>query len=330
MKNLFILLSVIFMTACTNSEPTTENVQEECDEVATVFVNGQLALSFSDETSLHNFKTYLRGLSLEQRKEAIEKLGIKNLHDLEKAADKELEHIGQAAQSEQEFSELYNTYLKKYEESLIKNEEDPSDLTLYCPDSENMDSYLVNEGCFYLVNGRIVKPNLRKSVPVYVNRRNVAKTRGIVGTNSAEYSPADGKKIYFDAYLVDIHMRVSMHARKKMWYGWKNDPNRQYFFDSFVGNVQYVGQGSYGQEAIVPRLPRYIFNQNVDNGFDIILCKLSSGNSITGYIDTWVDWTIEHDANGNDITEVIDGYTVPKCLKSKANTVNINLTPTAY
>ena len=39
----------------------------------------------------------------------------------------------------------------------------------------------------------------------------------------------------------------------------------------------------------------------------------------------WCDYTSEHDKNGNDITEKVGDFVMPKCLESKAQIVKVEI-----
>lgn len=200
-----------------------------------------------------------------------------------------------------------------------------------CPDEDNVETFIGNQNGMYVIDGEIKRINIRKDLAESVAKatqsllsdRANAKS---IDVNTSTYRPMKNKEIYFNAYMRGGRLWVKMSAKKKMWYGWKNDPHRSYYFDSFLSpNFSYLAQGQYGQEVIAPRLPRYIFNNNVKNGFNIILGKITGGNALTGKFHTWTDLTSEHDANGKDQTEVINGHVVPKCLIGKAHIININL-----
>lgn len=60
-------------------------------------------------------------------------------------------------------------------------------------------------------------------------------------------------------------------------------------------------------------------------GLILFLERLLVEMALTGKFHTWTDLTSEHDANGKDQTEVINGHVVPKCLIGKAHIININL-----
>lgn len=340
MRKVFLSLCTIAMVAC-NSEnfqvDKAENSSLNLSEISTVMVNGnkivngtrsesegEFALCFNDYSSLKTFEEMLTNMSDQEKMDVVKKFGVSTYHDLQQVADDELEDIGSISTSESEFKLLYQQYLNKYEGLLIPNNIDSSDLNIYAPDGDNIKSYISNKSRVYVVGNNVIKADLKDKLPR--SAQLLSANSASLPTNSSVFSPKSGKKVYFEAYLINTRMHVKMHCRKKMWYGWKNDPARSFYFDSFItSNFVYLSQGQYGQEIAAPRLPRYIFNNNVKNGFDIILGRIDGGTSVIGQIYTWTDMTSEHDSNGKDITEKIDGAIVPKCLKSKAHIINIKL-----
>lgn len=329
------------MVACSEEDISQVSTASSSGGITTVLISGnsrgasarrtsgkgQLALCFQDEATLEKFKTELSNMSSDEREHTISKYGVANLHTLAAEADKELEEIGTNATSEEDFRARYAEYKQKYDGFLLADPKDSTDLSLYVPDGDNIESYIGNTNGFYMVGGKIESVNLKHEVSKAVLlMSNAAPTAG-EPTNTSVYSPKKHKRVYFSAYMQGIYLWVSMSCKKKMWYGWKNDPDRSYYFDPYLSsNFAYLTSGKYGQDVEMGRLPRYIFNNNTKNGFSIILGKLKGAFPITGEFYTWTDMTSEHDANGNDITEKINGYVVPKCLKSKAHVVKINLT----
>lgn len=343
------MLALIFC-ACSNEcsllVPSQGEISRDKNGISVVVVNngkiqnpvsrniecGHRTLRFSDCYSLNAFIATMEKLSDDERNDIMDTYGVNTLHKLELSADNELESIGKEASCEAEFRMLYKQFVEKYKGSLITNNLDSTDLDLYVPDGDNVMTFIANEELEYVLGDEVIKCPIHseQATPtrkMFVNNYSSSNSTS-TDYNSDVYSPIDGKKIYFNAYMVGERMWVKMYARKKMWYGWKNNPNRYFFFDPYLSlNFQYLSQGANGQEVVVSPLPRYIFNQNVKNGFDIILGRINGGASITGQIKTRCDITSEHDSNGNQLTEIKNGMTVPKCLDSKARIVNINLTP---
>ncbi|WOZ84325.1 DUF4848 domain-containing protein [Segatella copri] len=327
----------------TNSAPVADNNGIEVVEVSNGNVvqgtrtlgDGELALKFDSEASFQKFKNELLNESSFARTETISKYGIKNLYDLADDADAELEKIGNEATSLSDFNAKYSEYKKKYEGLLITDASDNSDVSLYVPNADSPESYIANKDGYFVVGNEVRKISVNSenypnypSLPSTPGQKVPSQEGTVAGTNKVELRPRSNTKIYFEAYAQGYYLRVKMSAKKHMWYGWKNDPHRQYFFDSYLdNNFVYLGQGKYGQEAIVNRLPRYIFNNEkaVKNGFDIILGKRQTAAKFTGEFHVWSDLTSEHDKDGNDITEKVGNFVMPKCLESKAQIVKIDI-----
>lgn len=343
MKKYLFYFFALCLTACSNNELTSTSINSTNaePEVSTVFISdnniiaasrtnlveGQLALNFKDFASFEKFRANLENKSDDEKANIVKQYGITTLHDIAIKADQELEEIGKNATSENEFRKLYKEYKNRYKGILVSNEKNDSDLTLYVPSEENTLSYIANCNMVYAINNRIIKADLKQEIPSYAKNITQTLTSSEPTTsNFSEFSPKSGKKVYFQAYLNGPRMWVRMYCRKKMWYGWKNDPNRSYYYCPAINNFLYLAEGPHGEEKITLPLPMYIHTQNVSNGFNYILGRIEKGNYITGKIYAWTDMTSEYDENGNEIRETVNGYTMPKCLQSKAQIVNINLT----
>lgn len=341
MKKIILGLCTILMVACSEEEIPQTPAVNSLDGVSTVVIGegtneglarnasckGQLALRFQDEAALEKFKLKLSEMSSEERRQAVDKYGITTLHDLAEQADKELDAIGSRAASDGEFRALYAEYKQKYEGYLLTNPTDSTDLTLYVPDGDNVESYIGNTNGLYMVGDKVENTNLKQEVAKSVLRMANVSTTSEAPVNTSVYSPKKHKRVYFSAHMEGIYLWVAMSCKKKMWYGWKNDSDRAYYFEPYLSsNVAYVDVGKYGQDVETERLPRYVCNKNVGNGFSFILGKLKGSFPITGKFYTWTDMTSEHDAKGNEITEKLNGQVVPKCIKAKAHVVAINLT----
>lgn len=340
MKKVFLAIYALAAFSCSNEDVSYNDAENtEFPSVSTIYVkNGEIqtestrssgttgkkALYFKDEKVYAAFLTELARLDDNAKEKLIKTYRITNLYDVADSADFELERIGDCATSEEDFREKYAAYILKYSGKLIKNPEDDTDLSLYIPDRENIETYIGNEDGVFVVANKVRKVNLNRNFSY--NTIKLTSASSATPTNNAVYSPKSGKRIYFNAYTSKNYLIVSMHAQKKMWYGWKNDPARSYYFDSYINSnfFKYVDGGKYGQEIIVDRYPRYVY-KNAKNGFSMTLGKLTAGNRITGYINTWTDMTSEHDTNGNELTEKIGKYIVPKCTVAKAYKINIDL-----
>lgn len=339
-KTIFFIASTLLLIACGADEISNEGNQsaETNKSVSTVWVkdgnicctranDGVPTLCFKDEESLRKFEQQLSDLPDEEKKELINSYGISTLYDIADDADDELETLCNQASSEEEFKSLYKNYEKKYEGILIRNDIDTTDLTLYVPDEDNILSYIGNENKEYVIGNEVCNVSLQDNLSESMKRMSMAVSRpSYPPVNTFVYSPKKGKRVYFDSYMRGVRMWVKMNCKKKMWYGWKNDPNRSYYFDTYFGsNFVYLALGRYGQEVVVSRLPRFVFNKNVKRGFCIILGKITSGAVLEGEIHTWTDMTSERDARGREIILNTNGYYYPKCDEGRSYNVRIKL-----
>lgn len=341
MKKVFLFIYAILFIACSEEEETAKDntTIKESTGISTVTISngkisstksyspGETALSFDTESDYQSFKQKLASESDEIKMNLVNNYGVDNLHNLADTADQELEEIGAKATSEDEFRRVYENYKKKYSNFLISNNIDTTDLTLYVPQEDNVETFIANRNGLYVVNNQIKKISLDKVLSnsiKSISEKNILSN--IEGVNEIVFRPLSNKKIYFQSYMIGDHVWVKMYAKKHMWYGWKNDPYRNYYFDPHIGlNFVFLTKGRYNQEVTCNGLPRYVFNQNVRNGFNIILGKITNGSPLTGEFHLWCDLTSEHDANGKELTEKIGKNIFPKCLESKSHIVNINL-----
>lgn len=360
MKKISIIVSAIFMMACSNQDDYTfENPAYSEDEIGVVSINNgviceantrgdvsekSLALSFPSVQAYTAFQQKLAAMSDAQRVECVKKLGITSLKELEIIADQELEEIGNSAQSEDEFRKNYELYKQKYKGILIPNDQDETDLNLYVPDGEKIDAFIANSDHLYVINHQIVKADLEDKVDCVMNRVNASAATsaksGNIPVNNGCWSPYSGKKTYFESKMVYNYLRYQLYSKKKMWYGWKNDPARQYYMKTNLSNFTYIANGAYGQEIIIPCPLIYIYENGVESGLERDMGKVyNKSYPIKGRIRIWTDITVEHDANGNVATETVNGswyivgdhnypstanqVTIPKCLDSKAYEVDI-------
>lgn len=342
-KGFFIALMTIVMVSCSNDELGFEKSREsnisEMPNVSVVAVyNGkivertraghdaEMALCFEDTLSLNAFIEKLSDMSDSEKINTVRKLGVSTMHDLQRYADDELEKLGNEALSEIDFYTKYEKYRQKYNGILLQNSFDKSDLNLYAPDGDNIKSYICNINGIYVVGNKVCKEDLKEKLPRVAMSLATTPNTETIPTNSSVFSPKSGKKVYLETYLTNTRMHVRMYCRKKMWYGWKNDPARYFYFDPFItSDFVYLSIGQNGQEVISSRLPRYVFKKDAKDGFDILLGRINSGTRITGQIYGWTDMTQEYDDAGKEETEVIDGMIVPKCITSKAQIINVDL-----
>lgn len=348
MKNKFIMIVFFAMSlvACDNDELNTLNSPKQESAVSTVMVKdgevvsnqtrasegtGTAALKFKDEAALRSFKESLSNETDKEKQSTLISFGVQTLHDLAEQADDELEKIGDEASSAEQFRNMYNVYKAKYNGLLITNKHDSTDLTLYVPDEDNVESYIANSEGVYVVGNKVVKANLKNDVSASIIRMSKAhvSNNNNIPTNSSVFKPNKHEKVYLDAYMINIRMWIRMHCKKKMWYGWKNDPNRSYYLVTRLNNIIYLEAGKYGQEVPTNPLPMFVFDnhEKVKEGFNLIFGKIN-GTRITGTLYAWTDMTIDRDSKGKIIMVQEGGTIHPKGSVEKAQIMNINLVPT--
>ena len=337
--NKWLLALLLIVAACEKDDSITtqELSSESVPIVSVVYIqnghicktransNGTPTLCFKDSNSLTLFKEQLSEMTDEEKQTTINQYGIRTLYNIADDADDELEFIANTATSEEDFRNKYCEYKSKYEDILIGNDIDTTDLSLYVPDEDNVMSYIGNTDKEYVIGDEIYKANLNESLSSsqkYLSQMNNNGTD--VSVNAFIDTPKKGKRVYFNSYLRGNRLWVKMFCKKKMWYGWKNDPHRSYYFDTYFGmNFSYLMLGKYGQEIVTSRLPRFVFNRNVKRGFSIILGKVTSGYTLSGEIHTWTDMTSERDAKGKEIIISDKGYSYPKCIEVNSKIVKI-------
>lgn len=331
-KFLKLLLLCGLVTSC-NDAPTESGVNS--DSPASVFVtkviNGKIcqssrslesernnALAFTDENSYETFKSTLENLSHEERIDLVKRYGVKNLHLIAEEADTELDNIGESTNSEEEFRQKYINYVERYKGILITNDKDKSDLTLYVPNEDNIESYIVNADGRYVVGKEVKKVEFESIVPARATIASSIETNALLSSNYInEYvvSPQSGKKVYFTISRKYDTVHVSMFVKKKMWYGWKDDTHRDLLYEVNFTGAQY--------KWIVPSYSRFWANSKKRLESDIL--QITDVNTLTGTIHTWTDMTAEHDSNGDLIIEPYGNTMVPRCLLQKSIDVTVRL-----
>lgn len=334
-----ILLITIIITACSNldeslnielnspeiNEPTTIQVVD--GQIHTFSVvntdNANNALSFSNQESFNAFIEKLSNMGVEQRHELMRNYHIQTLYDIAKIADEELEKIGAEATSEQDFRQKYSKHLEKYKGILLRNTSDETDLTLYVPDSENIESYICNKNQIVVIGNRITKTKLKSIIPrynSYMAEQPLSRyaPNPEYTTNKLTFEPnGDSKKhVHFEIARKQVLVRVTMYCRKKMWYGWKDDNDRiMVFHPEFDRNpnlkLDFLEYEPYCQESRTK--------------MDFLMLRAYGNSNLTGMAYLWTDYSVERDADGNIIPQIVNGIKVPVCDFNKARRVNINL-----
>lgn len=335
MRNLLFIFALgMLLTSCSDDEVLTNATTEQSPKFSVVsVVDGQiLPMSRSDDNSTNafqfdnrerfeEFKIYLAGMTDEERLEFVNNCGVETLHNLADAVDEELDSIGAVVSSEAEFRLEYNALVNRYRDLLITNQEDETDLDLYVPDGDNVESYIANgEGVFIVGNNleRVELEPVITDIILLPGSGNDSRSPGIgnapTHVNSYVVSPKRHKRVYFSVSRRYNYIHISMQTKKKMWYGWKNDSHRDLLFEPRFStlNVQWIG----------PYYTRYWAKSKKKLEVDLLQTPVKT---LTGTIYTWTDMTAEYDANGNLIMQQIGNTTTPKCSYDKAEIVSVNL-----
>ncbi|UVR30569.1 hypothetical protein NXW46_04405 [Bacteroides fragilis] len=96
-----------------------------------------------------------------------------------------------------------------------------------------------------------------------------------------------------------------------MWYGWKKDPARDFYLKFGVSNFQYVVAGA-GGHPVWTNSPEYIYSFLGAKGKVNMTIGRGLGGNIEGKAYVWTDQTIEKDAKGNVIMELVNKRPYPK------------------
>lgn len=344
MKNsIYLAVLGLFLASCSNEEIQI-NTGSECSttiNVSTVkVVDGKIlpisrsdadqsnnALSFADEESYSNFKLKLDGMTFVEKTYLMSSLGVQTLHDLAVDADEELEQIGESATSEDDFKQKYSEYVNRYSGLLISNYLDSTDLNLYVPNEDKTDSFIGNSKGLFVVNNEIrmvdlgsqlsdeVVDNTLKILSLSAAKANATNVNSNVHQNSYVVYPKSGKRVSFSIARKYDTIIVSMDVAKKMWYGWKNDPNRVMIFEPHFTSATV--------KWIEPFYTRYWMSSKTK--YQKNLFTITNGAKLGGTIYTWTDMTAEHDSNDDLIIEKVGNTTAPKCSIDKSEIVNVDL-----
>lgn len=346
MKKILLLSLAVCMMACSNqddfeSEAQASNSMQESEVSVVSVVDGQvlkagtrgdgdmenLALAFSTQWAYENFKEKLNGMTKAQKIDYVKSLGVESLKDLEVIADEELEEIDSAATSDEEFWRMYEQYKEKYAGILYPDSDDEDNLTLYAPEGDETEAFIANKDRVYVIGNKVVKAKLQ---PASKSISLKSTTGSQINEGSWKLPDIPEKTFCFKLSITEWNqINIRYYTRKVMWHGGsKDDPNRDYYVKYNLSNVYYLFTGPYGQ-TIRTTVPAsvYYFEQPRHGVDEVMGEPFSISKHVTGYVRLWTDITVEKDANGNVVTEVVNGTTIPKCLDSKAHYINIDLQP---
>lgn len=279
------------------------------------------ALSFSSQKALDSHKAYLSTLDPTERLSYIESVGVRTIYAIADEADEELEVIGSSSKSEIEFRQKYNALVEKYSGRLITNSQDSTDLNLYVPEDNDLETYYVNDNLQYVVDGQVYKQytsgQLSEADAAMSRSGNYIYTPEVPELNSVSYSPKSGKKVHCFAYRGHQHeIMVQMNTRKQMWYGWKDDNHRDYMIEGSVSGL--VDAPSYFW---------YYLKRPKKNFRRVMLGHGTYNKYVAGTIDTWTDMTADYNPDGSAIYEIRDGVKIPQFSTSKSQKMTVSLKP---
>lgn len=284
-----------------------------------------LALKFASEADYLAALREIEKRDISGKLRFADSLGLTSIQKLLQLADDELENIGANALNESDFRNKYNAYKEKYSKYFVFNQVDKSDLSAYMPAGDERASFVVGIGHKVVVGNRVKHIDFYQRMSVedsllFANGFSKAAqpfTRALKPesewpVNSFNERPFDGKKTVFNFRpTFGREFEIHLGAQKKMWYGWKKDPARDFYLKFSANNFQYVVAGFYGQ-PVWTYSPEYIYSFLGAEGKVNITIGRGLGGHIEGKAYVWTDQTIEKDANGNVIMELVNKRPYPK------------------
>lgn len=298
------------------------------------------ALQFDSEEAYREILTKMETMNHQQKIAFTDALGLVSMQKLLKIADEELETIGAEALNENDFRSKYKVYKEKYSKYFVFNSVDELDLSPYMPDGDEAVSYLVSIDHNMVIGDKVTeitftqKMNENDSLLFAsgVQVESFLRTRS--STDESEWpvnhfieKPFSGKKTIFRFEPIGgREFGLHLGAQKKLWYGWKTDTARDFYFKLGASNFQYVISGIAGQ-PVWTNSPEYIYCYLNPGGKINITIGRGLGGDVKGKAYIWTDQTIEKDSKGNVVLEVVNGRNYPKgntdkslpCLLNWAN-----------
>jgi hypothetical protein len=289
------------------------------------------ALKFSSEKEHQNMISRFKTMSHKEKLAYTDSIGLISLQKLLEIADNELDNIGNKSVNENDFREKYKRYKEKYARYFIFNEYDSEDLSPYIPDGDINASYLVGISHSIVINNNIdnIKFNNEMSQSdkiLFASNLPLAKNNVLTRSLAPEsewptnsFIQKDGsRKTIFSISSYYENVTVHFGAQKKMWYGWKRDPNRDFYLKINFSNFEYFTKTEHGQ-VIWYNYPADLYSYIGTGGLADIKFGRFSGNytSSTGRAFVWTDVTIDY--------ETINGIKLPKGLIEKSIPCQIKL-----
>lgn len=341
MRYFLISLLAVLISACSNDmlsfqefEPEIKLVDINKDYLSTrgtQNLDGPI-FSFKSQEVYENFLSELKGLSVLEKQKLVKRYGFVSLVEIANQADQELESIAAACKTEEDFRSEYQAYKNRYKEILVDNPVDSLDLSLYTPATDNEDLlYLINGYHKIIINGKIVDVAVKEEMnekdrKVFanneiqtINHQNL-ETRGVVEDYSSESQwPVNGfieimgsKKTIFDSEVSGNYISFHFGSQKKMWYGWKRDSDRCFYFRlANLGYWHVIKNKPLCETNVSPST--YYFSYNnvygtpISGSFEHLVGECEpfpsplANPAYTAKIYVWTDLMCETDSNGNTI-----------------------------
>lgn len=287
------------------------------------------ALKFADEDVYASTMAYLEGLSTKERIAFVKELGLESLQELSVIADAELEVIGANASNEADFREKYKAYKEKYAGILVANSYNADDLSLYVPDGDNLNTYLMNNTKNIVVGNEIRKIELVNDMgesdkKIYASEQG---SRAVLECGFQE--KYDSKKTTCTLTLnpADLFVNVSIGIQKKMWYGWKRDNNRDIYYHVELTNFVYNFWGQYDNQVNISCPALYVFKDTGKIDYKTGYYWSGGNGTMSGTIYVWTDFmteTTNSTYNGVVMDKSLQQNVVlPTCNRSKAYSTSL-------
>lgn len=292
-----------------------------------------LALRFASEEDYQKTLRNIESRDISYRLRFSDSLGLTSMQKLLQLADEELENIGANALSENDFRDKYNVYKEKYAKYFVFNQVDKSDLSAYMPEGDKSASFVVGFGHQVVIGDKVMEIAYNQKMckndsllyasdlQVYENNPDVVTraTNEKIPVNNFIVKNGKKKTIFrFEPTRHNREFNVHFGAQKKMWYGWKRDPARDFYFKFGVSNFQYVVAGAAGH-SVWTNVPEYNYSFLGSGGdTDVMTIGRGIGGDVSGNAYIWTDQTIERDANKNVALIKVNGKQYPKGDTNKA------------
>lgn len=282
------------------------------------------ALKFENEEVFEQYLTWLEDADEEERDDIPGLYGVTTLEDLQSQACVELDSIAEASSSESDFTKQYAMYKKKYEDRLISNYIDETDLTLYAPvGEEEILSYVANVNGQYVIGNKVVTlrtENLPYSVQLLScldDNSTYLPGNYPLPTNKLVYQPKKKRKVKFCISRKGYKINVCMNVQKKNWTGWHDMPHTWKMFQpelkNFTPKINKINN-------LYHRFSSSAFNVYLGDGLPYQMPE-ARPKSVTGKVYFWTDYNLETTDKGG----LISTGELPLYTRKHAIVVNVDL-----